>query len=141
MQRLATNFRRGFLPGRSGRSPARSARIPPMTADIQDCPEALWREAERVGVFAGRRSTSGRLHPFLDRRPGARDRARHFAGQDGLLLVAVDAEPSATACARSPRAEASCSRTSMGRCRLTAVRWVRPLPLGPDGHHVFPELG
>ena len=24
---------------------------------------------------------------------------------------------------------------------MTAVCWVRPLELGPDGHHLFPDLG
>ncbi len=27
-----------------------------------------------------------------------------------------------------------------GPLPLSAVRWVRPLPLGPDGRHVFPEM-
>ena len=27
-----------------------------------------------------------------------------------------------------------------GPLPLAAVRWVKPLPLGPDGQHVFPEL-
>jgi len=35
-------------------------------------------------------------------------------------------------------AATSCSRIFMGRCRLDAVQWSVPLPLGPDGRHVFP---
>jgi uncharacterized protein (DUF952 family) len=27
-----------------------------------------------------------------------------------------------------------------GTLPLTAVRWTEPLPLGPDGRHVFPSL-
>jgi uncharacterized protein (DUF952 family) len=27
-----------------------------------------------------------------------------------------------------------------GWLSMDAVRWVKPLPLGPDGRHVFPPL-
>ena len=37
----------------------------------------------------------------------------------------------------SPRAAAHCFRIFMARCRCRAVRWVKPLPLGPDGRTCF----
>jgi len=41
----------------------------------------------------------------------------------------------------SPRAAANCFRIFMGRFRSRRFGWVKPLPLGANGKHVFPELG
>ena len=106
------------------------------------CPEALWREAEARGVLRRRADRPRRrLHPFLDRRAGARDGRQHFAGQSDLLLVAIDdaalgASAEIRALARRRAVPASLRRRST--CRR--VLWVKPLPLGADGVHVFPDL-
>jgi uncharacterized protein (DUF952 family) len=105
------------------------------------CPENLWREAERAGVFAGSTvdHADGFIH-FSTAEQAAETAARHFAGQTGLLLVAVDAE------ALRERLRYETSRGGAlfphlyEALPLAAVRWVKPLPLGPDGRHVFPEL-
>ena len=47
---------------------------------------------------------------------------------------------SARLCVTSRRAAATCSRISTRPLPLSAVRWAKPLPLGPDGRHVFPDL-
>jgi uncharacterized protein (DUF952 family) len=105
------------------------------------CPENLWHEAERTGVFAGSAvdQADGFIH-FSTAGQAFETAARHFAGQAGLLLVAVDAE----ALGEGLRYEASRGGALFphlyGALRLSAVRWVKPLPLGPDGRHVFPEL-
>ena len=63
--------------------------------------------------------------------------ARHFAGQADLVLVGGRrGRRSARRCATSPRAAAHCFRISTARCRSSAVRWVKPLPLGADGPRV-----
>jgi uncharacterized protein (DUF952 family) len=104
------------------------------------CPENLWREAERAGVFAGSAvdRADGFIH-FSAAEQAAETAARHFAGQAGLLLIAVDAE----ALREGLRYEASRGGALFphlyGALPLSAVRWVKPLPLGPDGRHVFPE--
>jgi uncharacterized protein (DUF952 family) len=103
-------------------------------------PEDLWREAERAGVFAGSAvdRADGFIH-FSAAEQAAETAARHFAGQAGLLLIAVDAE----ALREGLRYEASRGGALFphlyGALPLSAVRWVKPLPLGPDGRHVFPE--
>ncbi len=56
------------------------------------CDTALWREAERSGVFAGAPvdRADGYIH-FSTAGQVAETAARHFAGQADLVLVAVDA--------------------------------------------------
>ena len=96
-------------------------------------PESLWREAERRRVRRRAGRPRRRLHPFLDRAQVAETAARHFAGARDLVLVAVDAAELGAALSASPRAAAPCSRISTARSPLSAVRWVKPLPLGPTG--------
>jgi len=65
--------------------------------------------------------------------------ARHFAGMSDLVLVAVDAEMIGTALRYEPSRGGAMFPHLYGTLPLSAVRWVKPLPLGLDGH-VFPEL-
>jgi uncharacterized protein (DUF952 family) len=113
-----------------------------LTATIYKiCPSALWHEAERAGGFAGAPvdHADGYIH-FSTAAQVADTAARHFAGQHDLLLVAVDA----AALGSRLRYEASRSGQLFphlyGTLPLSAVRWVKPLPLGPEGWHVLPEL-
>jgi uncharacterized protein (DUF952 family) len=66
--------------------------------------------------------------------------ARHRAGERDLVLLAVDAN----ALSNELRWERSRGGAEFphlyGALPMAAVRWTKPLPLGPDGHHVFPEL-
>ena len=104
-------------------------------------PETLWRDAEAEGRFAGAPVdlADGFIH-FSTRDQAIETAKRHFAGQDGLLLVAVDA---------SALGDKLIFETSRGgalfphlyaHMPLSAVKWVKPLPLGPDGAHVFPDM-
>ena len=54
-------------------------------------PEALWREAEKAGVFTGAAIdiADGYIH-FSTAEQAVETAAKHFAGQDGLLLAAID---------------------------------------------------
>lgn len=55
------------------------------------CPLSTWRDAERQGSFSGYRidQHDGYIH-FSAAVQLRQTAARHFAGQDGLVLVAVD---------------------------------------------------
>lgn len=113
-----------------------------MTATIYKiCDSALWREAERAGVFTGAPvdQADGYIH-FSCPAQVAETAARHFAGQDGLLLVAVDAAALGPALRHEPSRGGQLFPHLYGTLPLSAIRWVKPLPLGPDGRHVFPEL-
>jgi uncharacterized protein (DUF952 family) len=56
-------------------------------------PEAMWRAAEASGLFAGAPVDlkDGFIH-FSTAAQARETAARHFAGQDGLLLAAFDAD-------------------------------------------------
>lgn len=105
------------------------------------CPAPLWRQAEEQGVFRGSPVdlADGFIH-FSTAAQAAETAAKHFAGQDDLLLVAVDG-------ARlDGRLRYEVSRGGAlfphlyAPLNLSGVLWVKPLPLGEDGAHVFPAL-
>ncbi len=104
------------------------------------CPESLWREAEEKGLFAGAPVdlADGFIH--FSTAPQAVETARkHFAGQSGLLLIAVDAAPLGDALRYEVSRGGDLFPHLYGPLELSAVRWVKPLPLGENGH-VFPEM-
>ena len=79
--------------------PPRTAAKPrPVALVYKICSRALWEEAERAGAFAGapvdRRD--GYIH-FSTAEQVRETAARHFAGEDDLVLVAVDAAALGTA--------------------------------------------
>ena len=65
---------------------------------------------------------------------------RHFAGQADLLLVAVSADLLGENLRWEPSRGGALFPHLYGVLPLSAVRWVRPLPLGADGAHAFPNL-
>ena len=105
------------------------------------CDAALWREAERAGVFRGAPVdlADGYIH-FSTARQVAETAARHFARMADLVLVAVDAAALGAALRDEPSHGAELFPHLYGPLPLSAVRWVKPLRLGADGRHVFPEL-
>lgn len=102
---------------------------------------ALWHQAQRTGVFAGAPIdvADGYIH-FSTAAQVAETAARHFAGQGDLVLVAVDADALGPALRHEPSRGGALFPHLYGTLRLTAVHWAKPLPLGPDGRHVIPEL-
>ena len=65
--------------------------------------------------------------------------AGHSAGQDGLLLVAVDGDALGNALRYEPSRGGDLFPHLYGPLPVAAVRSVRPLPLGPEGRHLFPD--
>ena len=103
------------------------------------CPEALWRAAEKAGRFDGAPIdlADGFIH--LSTADQVRETAaKHFAGQTGLLLVAVDAARLGSALKYEvSRGGALFPHLYAPLDPAAAIR-VEPLPLGADGFHVFP---
>ena len=104
--------------------------------------EAQWREAEAAGIFRGAPVdlADGYIH-FSTAEQVRETAARHFAGQDGLLLAAVDADRLGPALRYEASRGGALFPHLYAPLDLSAVVWVKPLPLGPDGAHRFPELG
>lgn len=104
-------------------------------------PRALWREAEKQGRFDGAPVdlADGFIH-FSTAGQVEETAARHFAAQHDLLLVAIDAAKLGPALKYEPSRGGALFPHLYGPFPLDAVAWVRPLPLGADGAHVFPPL-
>jgi uncharacterized protein (DUF952 family) len=105
------------------------------------CPTKLWQEAERAGVFRG--SAVDRRDNFIHFSTAAQvveTAARHFSGQNDLLLIRVDADKLGDALKWEPSRGGALFPHLYGHLDLAAVIGVGPLPLGGDGHHVFPPL-
>jgi len=64
--------------------------------------------------------------------------ARHFAGEDGLMLLAVEAEQLGDALKWEVSRGGALFPHLYRALRLEDVAWARPLPL-EDGAHRFPE--
>ncbi len=104
---------------------------------------ADWRAAEQAGAYAG--SADDRRDGFLhfsasDQLRGSA--AKHRAGVADLVMVSVEAAALGAALVWEPAAGGS--RPGLfphlyGSLPMAAVRRVVPLPLGPDGLHVFPQ--
>ncbi len=112
-----------------------------MTLIYKICPRALWQEAERDGVFRG--APVDRADGYIHFSTAAQVRetaAKHFAGQDKLVLVAVDAAALGPAL-KWERARGGLLLTNLyGALPLRCVRSIEPLPLGTDGLHRFPTV-
>ena len=104
-------------------------------------PALLWQEARRTGQFAGAPVdlTDGFIH-FSTREQVAETAARHFEGQKDLLLVAVDGKALGDKLVYEPSRAGALFPHLYAPLTLDAVLWEKPLPLGVDGRHVFPEL-
>ena len=112
-----------------------------MTVIYKIVPESLWQEARAAGVFRGAAIdlTDGYIH--FSTAPQARETAaRHFAGQAGLLLVAVETAVLGDALVFEPSRGGDLFPHLHGALPLSAVLWEKPLPLGADGMHQFPEV-
>src|SRR5215468_9687546 len=100
----------------------------------------LWQAAEGSGVFtgAGIDLNDGFIH--LSTAAQARRTAQlYFAGQENLVLVAADGTRLGNALKYEASRDGDLFPHLYGSLPLTAVLWVRPLPLGADGNHVFPN--
>ena len=105
------------------------------------CESALWREAERAGIFRGAPVDlrDGFIH-FSTADQVRATAARHFPGAADLMLIAVDVVALDGPLKWEVSRGGDLFPHLYGVLPLAAVRWAKPLPLGGDGLHVFPEL-
>ncbi|GEO83539.1 MULTISPECIES: DUF952 domain-containing protein [Alphaproteobacteria] len=104
-------------------------------------PRELWQEARREGVFRGATIDlqDGYIH-FSTAGQAIETAGRHFAGIDNLLLVAVEAAALGEALRFEPSRGGDLFPHLYANLPLDAVVWEKPLPLGADGLHIFPEM-
>lgn len=113
-----------------------------MTALIYKiAPQAMWRKAENLGTFTGAPVDIADGYIHFSTAGQVRETARkHFAGQDDLLLVAINAQQLGDALKWEVSRGGALFPHLYGVLDLAAVAWVKDLPLDTDGQHVFPEL-
>ncbi len=104
------------------------------------CPAALWCEAEAKGRFDGAPIdlADGYIH-FSTGAQVAETAAKHFAGQDGLLLIAIDGERLGSALRYEPSRGGALFPHLYAPLDPKAARWIVPMLLKKDNHHVLPE--
>jgi uncharacterized protein (DUF952 family) len=100
---------------------------------------AEWQAAERAGIFkgAGIDLNDGFIH-FSTAAQAAETAAKHFAGQAGLVLVAVDAERLGVALKWELSRGGELFPHLYAGLAVRDVAWVKPLPLDETGKHSFP---
>jgi uncharacterized protein (DUF952 family) len=103
------------------------------------CGDAEWRSAEQQGVYRGSPvdERDGFIH-FSTAEQLAETAAKHFAGRDDLVLIAVDPEALGAALRFEPSRGGALFPHLYGTLPLAAVCFVEKMPLGADGRHRLP---
>ena len=105
------------------------------------CPAETWAAAVAAGRYEG--TADDKRDGFIHFSTAAQlpDSARrHRAGQAGLVLVAVEAARLGTRLRWEEARNGDRFPHLYGPLSLSEVSQVVPLPLGPDGNHIFPPL-
>jgi uncharacterized protein (DUF952 family) len=104
-------------------------------------PAELWRAAEAQGAFKGAAVdlSDGFIH-FSTADQARETAAKHFAGQADLLLVAIDPARLGEALRYEVSRGGALFPHLYAVLAMTSVVWAKPLPLGSDGQHVFPDF-
>jgi uncharacterized protein (DUF952 family) len=112
-----------------------------MTSIYKIVTQSQWREAEAEGLFKGAPIdlSDGFIH-FSTAEQVAETAAKHFAGQDGLLLVAVDEAVLGDALKYEVSRGGALFPHLYAGLPLSAVLWAKPMPLGADGVHRLPAM-
>jgi uncharacterized protein (DUF952 family) len=107
---------------------------------LKICPAEDWRAAEAEGAFAGSDvdAADGFIH-LSTWDQVAETAAKHYAGQEGLVLVSVAADRLGEALKWEESRGGDLFPHLYGPLPLSAVVAIDPLPLGSDGRHRFPD--
>lgn len=105
------------------------------------CRKTEWAAAQTVGSYQGssQDAADGFIH-FSTAAQVVESAARHRAGQDGLLLLAVEAAALGKALKWEKSRGGQLFPHLYGPLPLRAVAAIHDLPLDGDGRHAFPPL-
>jgi uncharacterized protein (DUF952 family) len=103
------------------------------------CNRDALTEAQREGRFEGSRDDrrDGYIH-FSTAEQLDGTLAKHFAGQQDLILLAVDVGRLGERLQWEPSRDGTVFPHLYGPLDLNALLWAEPLALGPDGRHLIP---
>jgi uncharacterized protein (DUF952 family) len=113
----------------------------PVSTIYKVCPASAWREAERQGAYRGSADDTrdGFIHfSTASQLPGTV--VKHFAGQTGLFLIAVDADALGDALKWEPSRGGELFPHLYSELDLGAVKGILELRTRSDGSHDIPEL-
>ena len=113
-----------------------------MTALIYHmCPSETWHEAVRAGRYDGtpQDRADGFIH-FSTAAQVTESARKHRASQDGLVLVMIDPARLGDRLKWEPARGGDLFPHLYGPFDPAEAESVIPLPLGPDGLHLFPPL-
>jgi len=105
------------------------------------CPASAWREAERQGIYRGSADDlrDGFIH-FSSAGQVAETARKHFSGQAGLFLIAVDADALGDTLRWEPSRGGELFPHLYGELDLGAVTAIMDMRARSDGTHDIPEL-
>ena len=105
------------------------------------CARPAWSEALARGIYEGSPAdkADGFIH-FSTAAQVAGSVAKHHAGRADLVLLTVAAERLGEALRWEPARGGQLFPHLYGVLPVAAVARVDDLPLGPEGHHLFPPL-
>jgi uncharacterized protein (DUF952 family) len=105
------------------------------------CAHEVWAESEVAGRFvgAGIDLIDGYIH-FSTAAQVKETARKHFKGQKNLLLIAVDPAALGDRLKYEPSRGGDLFPHLYAELPMSAVLWVKPLPVGEDGEHLFPAL-
>jgi uncharacterized protein (DUF952 family) len=106
------------------------------------CRRDEWRAAQHAGAYHGssQDAADGFIH-FSTAAQLAHSAAKHRAGQDDLMLLAVEPAALGDGLRWEPSRGGALFPHLYAPLPLGAVAWVAEVPLGVDGRHVLPALG
>ncbi len=112
-----------------------------MTLIFKIVPKAMWQTAEAAGVFKGAPVdlADGYIH-FSTADQARETAAKHFKGQDDLLLAAFESELFGETLKWEPSRGGALFPHLYADLKPGDAIWVKALPLSADGVHVFPEM-
>lgn len=100
-----------------------------------------WSDLQAAGETQGAPIdvADGYVH-FSTAVQAAETAAKHFADQDGLWVLALEADASGDALRWEISRGDQLFPHLHGPLRMADVIWAKPLPLGPDGHQFPGEM-
>jgi uncharacterized protein (DUF952 family) len=105
------------------------------------CRRDEWDEARSRGAYAGSSQDrqDGFIH-FSTTEQLPESARKHRAGQPDIVLLAVDPVALGDILRWEPSRSGALFPHLYGPLPVSAVRWTKDLPLGPDGIHILPSL-
>ena len=105
------------------------------------CRRDEWEEARSPEAYAG--SSQDRQDGFIHFSTAEQlpeSARKHRAGQPDIVLLAVDPALLGDTLKWEPSRRGALFPHLYGPLPVSAVRWTKDLPLGPDGIHILPPL-